>query len=293
MGWSCCILNKIDIFSGINSLGIPYTSDNTQHIGYIDIIADNFLDNGYEVSKINLSNIAKNRTFDLEEILILNKKYKDIREGQYKYLKKVREKNKYIGKLIPEDYLGKYLISDKLDDVNITDFFINSSNPIFLYSGGENDFMTYVGTGPMELVNKDVRDKLPNNLEELVVRSVDGVENNWKTLISLNPNVMIFAYSMFYAPLYDEIQEEIFNQNKQLNPNLKYVNRIKQLIKFFNEELETRSLKYDEVEIINIEFLQDYIADGDFHQNFIGNKLIAEKTIERLLEYERRKHKTR
>lgn len=287
------MVNKIDIFSGINSLGIPYTSDNTQHIGYIDIIADNFLDNGYEVSKINLSNIAKNRTFDLEEILTLNKKYKDIREGQYKYLKKVREKNKYIGKLIPEDYLGKYLISDKLDDVNIADFFINSSNPIFLYSGGENDFMTYVGTGPMELVNKDVRDKLPNNLEELVVRSVDGVENNWKTLISLNPNVMIFAYSMFYAPLYDEIQEEIFNQNKQLNPNLKYVNRIKQLIKLFNEELETRSLKYDEVEIINIEFLQDYIADGDFHQNFIGNKLIAEKTIERLLEYERRKHKTR
>lgn len=287
------MVNKIDIFSGINSLGIPYTSDNTQHIGYIDIIADNFLDNGYEVSKINLSNIAKNRTFDLEEILTSNKKYKDIREGQYEYLKKVREINKYIGKLIPEDYLGKYLISDKLDDVNITDFFINSSNPIFLYSGGENDFMTYVGTGPMELVNKDVRDKLPNNLEELVVRSVDCVENNWKTLISLNPNVMIFAYSMFYAPLYDEIQEEIFNQNRQSNPNLKYINRIKQLIELFNEELETRSLKYDEVEIINIEFLQDYIADGDFHQNFIGNKLIAEKTIERLLEYERRKHKTR
>lgn len=287
------MVNKIDIFSGINSLGIPYTSDNTQHIGYIDIIADNLLDNGYEVSKINLSNIAKNRTFDLEEILTSNKKYKDIREGQYEYLKKAREKNKYIGKLIPEDYLGKYLISDKLDDVNITDFFINSNNPIFLYSGGENDFMTYIGTGPMELVNKDVRDNLPNNLEELVVRSVDCVENNWETLISLNPNVMIFAYSMFYAPLYDEIQEEIFNQNRQSNPNLKYVNRIKQLIKLFNEELETRSSKYDEVEIINIEFLQDYIADGDFHQNFIGNKLIAEKTIERLLEYERRKHKTR
>lgn len=287
------MVNKIDIFSGINSLGIPYTSDNTQHIGYIDIIADNFLDNGYEVSQINLSNIAKNRTFDLEEILTSNKRYKDIREGQYEYLKKVREKNKYIGKLIPEDYLGKYLISDKLDDINITDFFINSSNPIFLYSGGENDFMTYVGTGPMELVNKDVRDKLPNNLEELVVRSVDCVENNWKTLISLNPNVMIFAYSMFYAPLYDEIQEEIFNQNKQSNPNLKYVNRIEQLIKLFNEELEIRSQKYDEVEIINIEFLQNYIASGDFHQNFIGNKLIAEKTVERLLEYERRKHKTR
>lgn len=287
------MMKKIDIFSGINSLGIPYTSDNTQHIGYIDIIGDNFLDNGYEVSKINLSNIAKNRTFDLEEILTSNKRYKDIREGQYEYLKKVREKNKYIGKLIPEDYLGKYLISDKLDDINITDFFINSSNPIFLYSGGENDFMTYVGTGPMELVNKDVRDKLPNNLEELVVRSVDCVENNWKTLISLNPNVMIFAYSMFYAPLYDEIQEEIFNQNKQSNPNLKYVNRIEQLIKLFNEELEIRSQKYDEVEIINIEFLHDYIANGDFHQNFIGNKLIAEKTIERLLEYERRKHTTR
>lgn len=283
------MMNKIDIFSGINSFGIPYTSDNTQHIGYIDIIADNFLEDGYEVSKINLSNIAKNRTFDLEEIFTLNKKYKDIREEQYKYLKKVREKNKYIGKFIPEDYLEKYLISDKLDEVNITDFFINSSNPIFLYSGGENDFMTYIGTGPMELVNKEVRDKLPNNLEELVIKSVDRVENNWKTLISLNPNVMIFAYSMFYAPLYDEIQEEIFSQNMKSNPNLKYVNRIQQLINLFNDELENRSLKYDEVEFINIEFLQDYTANGDFHQNFIGNKLIAKKTIERLLEYERRK----
>lgn len=287
------IMDKIDIFSGINSLGIPYTSDNTQHIGYVDVIADKFLTDGYEVSKINLSNIAKNRTFDLEEVLTLNKKYKEIREEQYEYLKKVREKNKYIGKLIPEDYLGKYLISDKLDEVNITDFFINSSNPIFLYSGGENDFMTYIGTGPMELVNKDVRNKLPNNLEELVIKSVDCVENNWKTLISLNPNVMIFAYGMFYAPLYDEIQEEIFNQNRKSNPNLKYVNRIQQLIKLFNDELLARSLKYDEVEFVDIEFLQDYIASNDFHQNFIGNKLIAEKTIERLLEYEKRNHKTR
>ena len=283
------MMNKIDIFSGINSIGIPYTSDNTQHIGYIDIIADNFLNVGYEVSKINLSNIAKNRTFDLEEIFTLNKKYKDIREEQYKYLKKVREKNKYIGKFIPEDYLEKYLISDKLDEVNITDFFVNS--PIFLYSGGENDFMTYIGTGPMELVNKEVRDKLPNNLEELVIKSVDCVENNWKTLIYLNPNVMIFAYSMFYAPLYDKIQEEIFSQKRKSNPNLKYVNRIQQLINLFNDELETRSSKYDEVEFINIEFLQDYTANGDFHQNFIGNKLIAKNTIERLLEYERRKHK--
>lgn len=279
--------SKIDIFSGINSLGIPYTNDNIDHIGYIDIIASKLLSESYEVNKINLSNIAKNRTFDLEEILTSNQKYRDVRKQQYECLKKVREKNKYIGRLIPRDYLEKYLICDKLDDINITDFYINSCNPIFLYSGGENDFMTYIGTGPMELVNKNVRDKLPNNLEELVIKSVDCVENNWKTLISLNNDVMIFAYNMFYAPLYDEIQTEIFNQEKQSNPGLKYENRIKQLIELFNNELKNRSLKYDTVEIIDIEFLQDYTANGDFHQNFIGNKMIAEKTIERILEYEK------
>ena len=68
---------------------------------------------------------------------------------------------------------------------------------------------------------------------------------------------------------------------------MKYENRIKQLIELFNNELKNRSLKYDTVEIIDIEFLQDYTANGDFHQNFIGNKMIAEKTIERILEYEK------
>ena len=282
---------KIDIFAGINSFGIPYTSDNISHIGYVDMIVDYFLQNGFSVNKINLSNIAKNRTFDLSEILNENYEYKFVRQTQHEYLKKVREKNKYIGRLIPEDYLEKFLVPDVLDDAKVTDLFVNSSNPIFLYSGGENDFMTYIGTGPMELVDKSVRDKLPENLDELVVKSVDCVEENWKQLISLNPSVMIFAYNMFYAPLYDLIQEEIFRQKRQLNPNLEYVNRIMQLIELFNKELYLRSLKYNNVEVIDIEFLRDYVAVGDFHQNFVGNQLVTQKTIERLLEYEDERHK--
>lgn len=281
----------IDIFAGINSFGIPYTNDNTSHIGYVDIIADYFFKSGYLVRKINLSNIAKNRTFDLSEILAQNEYYRYVRQQQYDYLKKVREKNKYIGKLIPEDYLGKFLVPDELDDARVTDLFVNSSNPVFLYAGGENDFMTYIGTGPMELVDKSVRDRLPQDLDGLVIKSVDCVEENWKQLISLNSNVMIFAYNMFYAPLYDSIQEEVFRQNSQSNPSLKYVNRIMQLIQLFNKELELRSSKYDNVEIVDAQFLKDHVAVGDFHQNFEGNRLLAQKTIERLLVYENGKNR--
>ena len=278
---------EISVFSGINSIGIPYTNDNVNHIGYFEIICENLNNDGYKVNGINLSNIARNRTFDLEEIFNKNEKYSQIRKNQYIALKLVRENNKYIGQLIPEKFLNKYAIPDNLDDENITDLYVNSKNPIFLYSGGENDFMTYIGTGPMELVHKEVRDKLPTNLLELLIKSVDCVEQNWKFLINLNPTVQIYAYNVFYAPLYDSIQQEIFKQKKEINPNIKYKNTFEQCIQLFNRELLNRSKKYDNVEIIDIEFIKDYVANGDFHQNYLGNKLIAEKTMQYILENKR------
>lgn len=281
---------EITIFSGINSIGIPYTVDNIEHIGYTEIIAENLGQSGYDVNTVNLSNIAKNRTFDLIELFNKNYTYRDIRKGQYAALKTVREMNKYIGKLIPKEFLKKYLEPTNLDNQKITDLYINSDNPIFLYSGGENDFMTYIGTGPMELIHKEVRDNLPKNILELLIKSVNCVEENWKFLINLNPNVKIYVYNTFYAPLYDEIQKQIFEQNKDLNPNIKYKNTFAQCISIFNNELLYRSKKYSNVELIDIEFIKDYVAEGDFHQNFLGNKLIAQKTIQFILDYERSKN---
>lgn len=278
---------KISVFSGINSLGIPYTKDNIEHIGFFEIICKNLIDAGYDVNAINLSNIIKNRTFDLEEIFNNNENYKKVRKNQYIALKAVRENNKYIGQLIPKNFLNKYLEPDKMDEKNITDLFVNSHNPIFLYSGGENDFMTYIGTGPMELVNREVRDKLPKNILELLIKSIDCVEKNWQFLMNLNPTVSIYAYNIFYAPLYDSIQQEIYNQNKLINPKLTYKNTIEQCIKIFNGELLKRSKKYDNVQIIDIQFIKDYVAEGDFHQNYIGNKPIAEKTMKYIEEQKR------
>ena len=75
------------------------------------------------------------------------------------------------------------------------------------------------------------------------------------------------------------IQQEIFRQNKELNPNLMYVNKIKLLIDLFNSELAKRSKQYENVELIDVSVIGNYMSPGDFHPTYEGNQILAQMTI--------------
>lgn len=59
-------MKDISLFCGISSLGMPFSKENKQHIGYYDIILYKLRIEGYNVSGFNMSKLNKKHTWDME-----------------------------------------------------------------------------------------------------------------------------------------------------------------------------------------------------------------------------------
>ncbi len=53
---------KVDLFGGLNSIGMPYTKDNKEHIGYFDIVEEYLKDKDFDVNSVNMSRLTRNST---------------------------------------------------------------------------------------------------------------------------------------------------------------------------------------------------------------------------------------
>ena len=275
-------MTTIDLFCGINSAGVPYTRENKNHIGYFDIVKEKLIEDGYNVNGINISSFSKNCTWDLEKALHLDYSLCKIKNMQRYSIDKLRNTNLLFKLVIPKNFQKRYVPNIDDDKVTFKDIYINSENPIFIYSGGPNDFFSYIQAGPVELMNKDVREKLPNNLNELVTKCVNNVEQNLILLNELNKEVTIYVLSFYYSPLFDKIQKVIYLQEKINNKEKKYNNKFWEIINLYNSQLEEMCQKYDFVEYIDINFIRDNCATMDFHPNKIGNELIANELLKKI-----------
>lgn len=274
------IMNDFDVFCGINSVGMPFTIDNKYHIGYYDIIIDKLKDKGYSVSGFNLSILNKNHTWDLENNLNQNKSLAYIKNLQLKSIDELRNANILFKLIIPKKFKKSFKVheSDKYD--TLKEIYINAKNPIFIYSAGPNDFFSYIKAGPVELIDKKKRDSLPIDLQPLLEKCINNIENNWILLYKLNPNIKIYALSFYYSPLFDIIQKIIYIQEK--SKNKPYINGFMAIITKYNQMLFEASQKYDYVEYCDITFLKNYCAPMDFHPNTMGNRLIAEEIVKKI-----------
>lgn len=272
----------LDLFCGVTSLGIPFPRENKEHISYIDIIEESFIDQNYMVRVYNMSNLNKGRTWDLEKFFMQNYTLAQIKNIQINSINKLKNTNLLFKLIIPPRIARKYSIEPADNDITIADKYRASQKPIFIYAGGTNDFFTFIKAGPIEVISKEVRDNIPQNLEELVIKCVDNVEKNLQLLIELNNSVEIFVLGFYYAPIFDKIQKIIYFQKKLKNKNIKYTNKFLELISLFNKELEKRCSKYPNVKFINIEFIQDACAPLDFHPNTMGNQLIAQAILQKM-----------
>ena len=275
-------MENISVFCGINSIGMPFTRENKYHIGYYDIIVDKLSKEGYNVDGYNISRLNKNHTWDLEDNLCMNRSMAYIKKLQLGSIDGLRNANALFKLVVPKKYKENF--KRDLSDYNITlkDVYMKSTNPIFLYSGGPNDFFTFIKAGPVELIDKKVRDNIPKDIVPLLKECINNVEKNWILLKELNPNVQIYTLSYFYAPVYDYIQKIIYIQKRTNGNKNKYVNKFLEVINIYNSLLEEACNKYDYVEYCDITFLKDYCAPMDFHPNTIGNKLIADKLLKKI-----------
>ena len=77
------ILKNVEIFCGVSSLGMPFTKENKNHIGYYDIIVEAMKSKEYNVSGFNFSRLNKNHTWDLESNLNEDKSLAYIKKVSY------------------------------------------------------------------------------------------------------------------------------------------------------------------------------------------------------------------
>lgn len=275
-------MENINLFCGISSLGMPFPKENKEHIGYYDIILSRLQNDGYNVSGFNMSKLNKNHTWDLEKALNENATLASIKNIQLQSIDSLRNANILFKLVVPKKFKNTIIINSSDYENTLKNIYINSSNPIFLYHGGPNDFFTFIQAGPVELTDRKVREKLPKDIKPLVEQCINNVEKNWQLLHQLNPNTKVYALNYYYSPLYDKIQKLIFLQEKMKNKNKKYVNKFMEVIKLYNRMLQEAAEKYDYVEYCDITFLKDYCAPMDFHPNTIGNKLIADMLLKKI-----------
>lgn len=205
-----------------------------------------------------------------------------IKNLQVKSIDDLRNTNVLFKLVVPKQYKDSIKIKPTDDDNTLKSLYANAQSPIFLYSGGPNDFFTYIQAGPVELTDKKVREKLPKDIDPLIDQCISNVEKNWQLIYRLNSNTKVYALSYYYSPLYDKIQKLIFLQEKMKNKNKKYVNKFMEVINLYNRMLQEACEKYDYVEYCDITFLKDYCAPMDFHPNTIGNKLIADMLLKKI-----------
>ena len=193
---------------------MSFPKENKNHIGYFDIVKCALSDMGYEVSGVNISRLNKNHTQDLENNLNQNYSIAQIKDIQIKSISALRDANALFKLVVPKEFTKNFVSNEKDKNIILKDLFVNSENPIFLYSGGPNDFFTYIQAGPVELISRETKNKLPTDLQSLVEKCIDNVENNWLFLHKLNSKVQIMSLGFYYSPLYDKIQRLIFFTRK-------------------------------------------------------------------------------
>lgn len=274
---------KLTIFSGVNSIGMPYHRFNFRHIGYFDYLCQYFRERGYEVTGYNLSSLSKNETKDLASIFDGHKSLADVKRIQGYSLDYAR-KNPLFKMFIPNGYQKYFIPSLEDEKVIIRDEYEQADETVFVYHTGVNDFFADINSGPFEVIFKDVRDRLPEYLKLIVVNSVENIKDNWDMMVSLNPRVQIYALSFFCSPLYELFSRIIYFQKKKEDFDLVYGNYYTEYVELFNACLERAAREYANVTYVDITDVRDYCSFMDFHQNIHGNRLIADKIIQSIEE---------
>lgn len=275
-------MDSIDLICGVNSIGMSFTKDNKEHIGYYDLVKEYLVSIGYNVNGYNISSLNRNNTWDLKNLLEKNYNLYKVRNIQIKSIDALRKENFLFKFVVPNDIKEKYAPTEKDKEIFLSEIIKKSEKPIFLYSTGQNDFVTYLGAGPVEMMDPKRIPSIYENIEDALLKMKNNIEDNISMLVNLNKSMSIYVLSTYYAPLYKIFKNVIKLQNKILKRESKYEDILAYSVDYYNKALFEICEKYENVHYIDCNFISDYCANFDFHPSKIGNELIAEKIIEQI-----------
>ncbi len=269
-------MDKILLIGAINSCGVPYSRDNKDHLSFLDIVSNELKKASFQVEKLDLYSLDKNNSWNFSKIFTDSIDYATIKNIQIQSIENLQQKNFIFSCTIPKKVCQRYSINDEDKSLIIKKKYCEANIPVFIYSGGINDWFVSIQAGPVEMISKGVREKLPENIMSLIKEAIENVRKNLELLIRLNPKVTIYVLGIYDTPLFSMIEKIAYFQDGRLNYNYR------DWINYYNFLLQEVCNSLVNVEYISLEQIQSYVPIFDFHPNRKGHEQIAYQLLKRL-----------
>lgn len=256
--------SSVYMVSGLDSLGVPYTLDNTHSKAFIDIIADQFKQNGISIEYVNLCSLAKNKTWELINILKSDFTKEEYYKRNQKYAQLVisrgSEKNGRFNHPVNPNFVDQYYSNISNPNIKITSKLVSSPNPIFIYTCGGMNFDYY-----SKMPTCDIRQILPQlvlHLNQNIEKTMNDIDNCINYITELNPNMEVYVLGVY--PMLE-------------NKLLRLV--AQPLYAIYNNKLQEICKKHTNVYYVDIFNTKKFIAPHDNHPTFEGQEYMAKQII--------------
>lgn len=248
----------------LDSLGVPYTKDNEQVKSFIDLVADQFKQEGILINYVNLCNFARVETFDLQKIL-----RRDYQKGQY--YKLVEQLNRRVIETTDNgrfdhpynpQFLEQYYKHPEYPETKITTELKQQANPTFLYTCGGMNLDHY-----LKFPTQEKQQIIPElfRMKKHVRQTLLDIRNCLVSIQSLNPTMEIYMLGV-YAMIEQKTLREIAQPIYQL----------------YNNQLKQIANELPQVHYINIEGAKQYVAPQDNHPTFKGQCYMADQVLDKM-----------
>lgn len=261
---------EVFMVGALDSLGVPYTLDNTEMKSYIELVADALSQHGIHLTYFNMSSLGRNKTWELQRILKHDYSIGEYnRWNQYASLYVIsgqREEESWPFPTNP-NFVEEFYKDIPHSDIRITTQLQTIENPIFLYSCGGMNIRQYLKVNS-EMDFEDVK----VCFKEVVFRAFhhirqtkQDIRNVIEDILSLNPNMEIYVLGV-----YAMLDEQIFR-------DLAFP-----FVFWYNAELKKIISSYENVHYIDIVKVKDMVAKKDMHPTLEGQKYIAKQLIKKM-----------
>lgn len=255
--------SNVYMVAGLDSLGVPYTIDNTQSKSFVDLVVQEFRVNGINIEYVNLCSLARNKTWELKEIL-----EKDYTKGQYYKINRKHSKlvvdsagnNIRFNHPVNPNFITNYYDNVQNPDIKITTELKQSQNPIFLYTCGGMNFDYYT-----KMPSCDVRQIAPElilHLNKNLKQTISDVEDCINFVTSLNEKMEVYVlgvYSMIEYSFLRFIAQPFYA--------------------IYNKKIKEICDKFPNVHYVDIFGTKRFVAYHDNHPTFEGQKYITKQII--------------
>lgn len=252
---------RIVLIGAADSIGVPYTRENKEHIGFFEMMEKD-LSKEYEVTSINCFHMSTyNDNCYIKRLITEDISLFSIHQSQNEMLRKCKYSGIYPFIEIPKTFLHHSSCVEKQNSI-VKDA-IKKNDTLFIYSAFVNDVLKAQQLSLFKLLR---RGRIKKELEKVNIQTVlHAIEENIKDLIKLNPHITILLIGLFVPTRLSSIRTSL-----------------KDFVLDVNEQLDTLSKPYKNVIFIRNENLsKEDFNNIDFHPNKKGHmKIYKNCTIE-------------